>query len=410
MASTSRIRAAGVALLLLAVPLAACDDGTAPPSPASISISPAATFIVGAGETASLSATVRDGRGAIMDGETVRWSSADDGVATVDVSGTVTGVASGIATIRAEAGDARGTAKVEVYVADEVESYTVGETYTGRNDYIEYLPGDLPIILSAGHGGDLEPDEIPDRSYGTTVTDANTMELTHAVADAVEARLGGRPHVVISRVDRVKLDPNRELEEAAQDNPFAELAWHEFHAYLEEASDLVAADFGTGLYLDMHGHGHEILRLELGYLLSAADLRLSDAELDDGGHAATSSTAALADAVDIPFSSLLRGPMSFGTLLADRGVRAVPGSAEPDPGTDPYFSGGYSTRRHGSRDGGTVSAIQIEHHRIGLRDTAENRAAYAAVLAEVLELYLAEHYGIELGALAPAGQGNDWRR
>lgn len=400
MTFTTSTRAAGVALLLLlAVPLTACDDGTAPPSPATVSISPSSVFVVGEGETTSLYATVRDGSGAIMDDAAVTWSSASEGVATISTSGTVSGVSTGMTTITAEAGNARGTAEVEVYVPTEVDSYVVGETYTGRKGYVEYIPGDLPIILSAGHGGDLEPDEIPDRTYGTTVTDANTMELTHAVADALEERLGGRPHVVISRLDRGKLDPNREIGEAAQDNPFAELAWHEFHGFLDDASDLVTIDFGSGLYLDMHGHGHEILRLELGYLLSAADLRLSDAELDHG-HAATTSIAALVDAVDVSFSSLVRGPTSFGTRLADRDVPAVPSSVDPDPGTDPYFTGGYSTRRHGSRDDGTVSAIQIEHHRVGLRDTSSNRAAYAEILAEVIELYMAEHYGIELGAAA----------
>ncbi|NNM05492.1 MAG: hypothetical protein HKO65_10345, partial [Gemmatimonadetes bacterium] len=46
-----------------------------------------------------------------------------------------------------------------------------GESYLGRNGYTEYLPGEVPLILSAPHGGDLRPAETPDRTYGTTVQD-----------------------------------------------------------------------------------------------------------------------------------------------------------------------------------------------------------------------------------------------
>src|SRR5262245_1097109 len=61
--------------------------------------------------------------------------------------------------------------------------YTPGQSYFGRNNYIEYIAGDSPVILSATHGGDLTPAQIPDRTdatCGATVTttaDLNTYEL-----------------------------------------------------------------------------------------------------------------------------------------------------------------------------------------------------------------------------------------
>lgn len=398
MRTARRVTALALALLLLWAQ--ACDNATSPPRPASVLVTPDTVLIVGASESVRFTAEVRDASGTVLAGETVTWSTGSSAVATIDASGTATGVATGVTSVTARAGDASGTAFLEVYVPVAVEEYLPGETYSGRAGYIEYTPGDLPIILSAGHGGDMEPAEIPDRTYGTTVNDLNTMELAHDVEAALVALTGGRPHVVINRLRRIKLDPNREIEEAAQDNPFAELAWAEYHGYLEDAAAIVEADHGAGLYLDLHGHGHDILRLELGYLLSASELALSDQQLD-AGYADKSSIAALAASVAISFSALLRGPTSLGTLLANREVRAVPGSAEPDPGDDPYFSGGYSTARHGSRDGGTVSGIQIEHHRVGLRDTGENRAAYADILADVLEIYMAEHFGLHI-SVAPA--------
>ena len=109
-----------------------------------------------------------------------------------------------------------------------------------------------------------------------------------------------------------------------------------------------------------------------------------------------SSLRSLAGTVAITFGDLIRGPASLGTLLQDGGIRAVPSSSEPDPGGAPYFSGGYSTARHGSRDGGSVSGIQIEHHFPDVRDSEQNREAYAAILAESLVTYLAVHFGLVL--------------
>ncbi len=96
----------------------------------------------------------------------------------------------------------------------------------------------------------------------------------------------------------------------------------------------------------------------------------------------------------IPFSQLLRGPTSLGGLLEAEGVAAVPSPAEPSPGSDEYFTGGYNTRRHGSIDDGeVVSGIQIEHHFPGLRDTDVNRRAYATRLAVAIRSYVLEHFG-----------------
>src|SRR5215510_12609946 len=99
--------------------------------------------------------------------------------------------------------------------------YTPGQSYFGRNNYIEYIAGDGPVILSATHGGSLTPARIPDRTdaaCGATVTttaDLNTRELVIAMQQAIHARSGKFPHVVINNLHRKKLDANRPLGEAA---------------------------------------------------------------------------------------------------------------------------------------------------------------------------------------------------
>lgn len=267
-----------------------------------------------------------------------------------------------------------------------------GARYLGRNDYVEYLPGTLPLVVSAGHGGRIAASEIPDRTYGVTGSDRNTAELALAVSDALESRLGARPHVVISHLHRSKLDPNREIVEAAQGSPPAEHAWEEFHRFIEHARARVIEAHEEGFYLDLHGHGHAIARLELGYLLNAQELSRSDSELDQGDLVGESSIRALVERSGEPFSTVLRGPNALGSLLEAEGYTATPSDVQPHPGDNPFFSGGYNTARHGSRDGGPVSGVQVEAQYDGVRDTEASRAAFAAALARALESYMGLWY------------------
>ena len=98
------------------------------------------------------------------------------------------------------------------------------------------------------------------------------------------------------------------------------------------------------------------------------------------------------------FSGVLRGSASLGTLLEAAGYPSVPSTSTPAPGTsDPYFSGGYSTQRHGCAGGGSICGLQIEHNYTGVRDNATNRASYAAALVRVYETYLAQNFSFGLG-------------
>jgi hypothetical protein len=289
------------------------------------------------------------------------------------------------------------------------QPYTPGQSYFGLNNYIEYQPGSLPIIIAAPHGGTLMPVEIPDRNCTgcTYVLDANTEELARTMADAIEFRLGCRPHLIINRLHRRKLDANRDLAEAADGNALAEQAWHDFHHFIQAAKDTSAARSGRGFFIDLHGHGHTIQRLELGYLLFGSELALSDSVLNTPTYINYSSIRGLAlnNLQGHTHAQLLRGPYSLGTLFEENLYPAVPSAPAPFPGAgQPYFSGGYNTERHGSIDGGPVDAVQIECNFTGVRQSAAARFAFAQAAAEVLETFLQQYYfGAEFPGNACAG-------
>lgn len=392
-ASSSR-RAASrslAAALLLAV--AGCGGSEASgPAVEVLTVHPQVELVAEAGGERLFQARREDEDGRLQPVSDATWSSSDPEVAVSLGGGRFLAVAAGTITVTAEVDGLQATASLEVYLAEPVAAWEPGQTYSGRRDYIRYRPGTLPVVLSAGHGGRLEPTEMADRGYGVVVTDLETLDLAERIRDALEARLGHAPHLVVSQLRRTKLDPNRDVIEAAQGDPLAEHAWREYHAFLDTARALVTRDHGAGLYLDVHGHGHPVARVELGYLLDDDALSLPDSMLAAPRYAEESSVRALVAASGASLSEVVRGPESLGSLLEARGVAAVPSPGAPGPGGEPYFTGGYSTLRHGSRDGGTISGIQLEHHYPGLRDSEANRQDYAERLASAVETYLARWY------------------
>ena len=275
--------------------------------------------------------------------------------------------------------------------------YIAGETYLSTSEYIEYKAGNLPIVISAPHGGTLEPSEVPDRDCAgcSTIRDFATDDLARKIYDAIADEFGCYPHVIINRLHRKKLDANREIVEAAQGNPMAEQAWNEFHDFIESSKDSITANFAKGIFLDLHGHGHDIQRLELGYLLSRSKLQMSDTVLNDASNIDISSIMNLVnDNLNaINHADLIRGATSFGEFYEIENYPAVPCQTNPFPiGDEAYFSGGYNTVHHGSSGDGTIDGIQIECNRDGVRDTESNRTAFAIATARVLKQYLEVHY------------------
>lgn len=269
-----------------------------------------------------------------------------------------------------------------------------GNSVFGQHQFIEYLPGDLPIIIAAPHGGRLLPDEIPARSYGVTDSDANTQELARTIADVIHAKTGRHIHLVICRLHRSRLDANRDLIEAAQGQPLAEQAWKEHHGFIEQACAEAVKQHGVAFLIDLHGHGHKNLRVELGYLHTPSEMSVPEDLINAPAFAQTGSLGWIASRSTLPYSELLYGPLSLGALLEARGFASTPGPLAKVP-TEPYFKGGYTIFRHCDA-GRNVTGVQIEANRPRLRDTAVNRMAFAHALTAALDVFLPAHLGLRL--------------
>ena len=93
------------------------------PVATTIAVTPDTLELTALGQTAQLSAEVRDQAGRVMEGVAVSWSSNDTTIVAVDSAGSVTATGNGMATLSATAGSASGSAAVTV--AQEVSAVVV---------------------------------------------------------------------------------------------------------------------------------------------------------------------------------------------------------------------------------------------------------------------------------------------
>jgi N-formylglutamate amidohydrolase len=288
-------------------------------------------------------------------------------------------------------------------VAASAADLVPGRPLISVNKFTEFIPGDLPLVIAAPHGGRETPAEVPDRTQGVLIPDANTMELARAIAAEVHKKTGRNMHLVMAHLHRKKLDPNRDLPEAAEGNLIATQSWKDYHGFIEQACDAAVKRHGIAFFIDLHGQNHPDVRVELGYLHSAAALAASDEEIDKPAFAARGSLQLIAGRSKDSYSQLLRGPSSLGALLEKHGFPSTPSPRMPAP-TEPFFSGGYSVERHCDAKK-NVTGLQIETNRPNLRDTKENRQRFAEALVAALQEYLPARLGVRLdGQSSSSGQ------
>ena len=279
--------------------------------------------------------------------------------------------------------------------------------YSVHDEYIEFLRGDFPLIISVPHGGYKRPANIPERKGKVARNqDIYTIEITYEIIRNIQKLTGKHPHVIINHLHRTRLDANRNLDEAAKCNTKAGIIWHAYHEQIKKAKSIVSEEVGKGLLIDIHGHRHKTDRIELGYALSAEELQLDDELLDEGLLTEYASIRHLAENnnLELQFSELIRGDYSLGTLLWEKGQACVPSKITtfPEHG-EPFFSGGFIVNMYGSSRGGRIDAIQIE---IGLHTRSDDslRQKVAADIARSLIEFMSLHYFPQMDEIAVYGE------
>jgi len=282
--------------------------------------------------------------------------------------------------------------------------------------YVDYYPGDAnsKITLSCPHDGTLAPTSIPDRVNGcydpaddscdyhrdcgtpsvkkcrvVTIRDRHASRMALEFQEYLAKRLGSRPHLIVSRLSRWKMDPNRPIALAANHNPLAEKVYNMFHGFIQTAHDMVALN-GPGLHIDVHGYTKHNADnwTEIGYNIRPADL--NDGVFDIQG----SSIRSLAERLSgqMSFQELVTGPESLGAMMQNKGYKVIPSPKYPNPASGypapgGYYRGGDITRKWGSLYGGDIDGIQIEFPQWIRDDSKHTGPEFGAALAKWIEKY-----------------------
>lgn len=202
---------------------------------------------------------------------------------------------------------------------------------------IEIQRGELPIVISAPHGGRLPIPNCPLRvNYKVpqfvTVLDTNSDKLAHETAAELEKALGKKPWVVIAKFSRKYVDANRPVEHGAESDE-GKKVYERYHSALNDAVALSRTQPGA-LLIDFHAQGKSKITVYRGSN-NLRSIRASDRTrfLSEGG---------------------------FLWQLEQSGINLSPACKESEAKEDASFNGGYITQHYGATQPNGMNAIQLE--------------------------------------------------
>ena len=231
---------------------------------------------------------------------------------------------------------------------------------------VAIVSGQLPIILSAPHGGQEAIPGVTQRQ-GTGVEDFNTGrdtrtdELAQLAARELERQFNAKPFSVIARFERKYLDVNRSTDAAFESGAVKD-HYETYHGALREFIQRVKSQWGNGLLLDIHGEGADTAAIYRG----------------------TQNGKTVKSLLDRFGSPAVSGKQSVLGQMASKGYKVLPSDNNSENET--RYLGGYIVQNYGSHQPSGVDAIQLEfgsslRARANLERTARDLARSIEVFA-----------------------------
>ena len=243
-------------------------------------------------------------------------------------------------------------------------------------ELVRVQSGELPIIISAPHGGRLDVPDVDIRMGRGLVAgpsgyvmsrDTGTEELADEVLKAINRRFGKPAYAVIARFHRKHIDANRPADEAYED-PDAKATYDRYHSQLDAYCREVQKKFGKGLLLDLHGQGSEPETVFRG-TQDGKTVQLLRERYGEAAH---------------------NGPDSLFGRFKARGW-----TVDPDPfegREQDGFRGGFIVQTYGSHRHLAIDAVQLEFG--GEYRDPMAREKTAATLADAVSEYSVSFLGV----------------
>jgi N-formylglutamate amidohydrolase len=213
----------------------------------------------------------------------------------------------------------------------------------GADGWVSRVSGNLPLIITAPHGGNGTVAGCPERTaVGPRFVnrpDAATAQLAQQIADALAEQTGKQPYLVIARFHRRYIDANRPPEEAYADSACAG-AYATYHNAIQQFIDDARKTHTQVLLIDVHGQ---------------SAYRSSILRGTRHGHTVTGVLARHGPAA-------ITGTDSIFGRLAHMGYDVMPANELPPTGrVEPRgYTGGHTVALYGGGKADRVDAMQME--------------------------------------------------
>jgi N-formylglutamate amidohydrolase len=205
--------------------------------------------------------------------------------------------------------------------------------------FIFFQKGNIPILLTAPHGGELSVPFLKIRTRGKTVGDARTLQLTQAIAAAMANKTGLRPYVVGLRCKRKYVDANRPTNEAYEDER-AQPIYDAYHRQILEYIKEIKEKFphNNPLLIDIHGQAFKKNTIFRG----------------------TRNKQTVKKLLHRCGENALSGQKSIIKSLESYGYTVFPSSALKRKAEASAYWGGFTISNYGSHKRNGIDAIQLE--------------------------------------------------
>jgi len=213
------------------------------------------------------------------------------------------------------------------------------------------VDGNIPIILSAPHGGSIESNKIKNRTFGVTTKDSYTIEVLKLISQEIQYKIRKQPSIIYANNSRKEIDYNREVDSAFVDKKLSKLYYQYHHDIQKAIMNNIWSD-SVILYVDIHGQNHKHGMLEIGF----------DKE-----------------------KGFTEKEILLGNLIYSEKILCYPSSFTEKP--KPYFNGGYCIEIYKRYP--NVIAVQLEIPN-KMRNTLKKRKEFAKIVANVLVTYYAQ--------------------
>lgn len=244
-----------------------------------------------------------------------------------------------------------------------------------QTNYIKYINGYFPILITAGHGGTMRSDVIENRNC--QVVECNSDLNTDRLAVEIYTEFMNNdiwPHLLVNDLHRQELDVNREREEAYVDEKVAGI-YSRYHNNIDNFIRQHIHSKDYILILDIHGQSHDHGFIELGYNITHNELELPDLLMN--------TTSSLHSIREYNLNQLVRGEVSLGRYLSKE-YKVTPSPKYPVPPL-PYFNGGYITEKYKEYKNVIIIQLELPYE---IRKNKTNRDKFTKLLVEsILEFY-----------------------